>query len=146
GMVRQQAGGGAEVLVDVLDLDAVTRVRAFGSAGINRPWAQLARYGDRIELPAYGGAFRRPPWAGRGTTAGMHPVSAAAEAQYAAPAGRLGHGGLFSPDRSRRTAGGDQRGARRNRDRAGHVARRPDRAAGGRRAGRQGGGAAGPRP
>ncbi|GAA1078805.1 carbon-nitrogen hydrolase family protein [Nocardiopsis composta] len=63
GMVRQQAGGGAEVLVDVLDLDAVTRVRAFGSAGINRPWAQLARYGDRIELPAYGGAFRRPPWA-----------------------------------------------------------------------------------
>nr|BFE78425.1 carbon-nitrogen hydrolase family protein [Planobispora longispora] len=60
GIVRQQAGPG-EILVDVLDLDAVTRVRAYGSSGINRPWAQLERYGDRIELPMYGGAFRPRP-------------------------------------------------------------------------------------
>ncbi|ATL25466.1 carbon-nitrogen hydrolase family protein [Streptomyces formicae] len=62
GLVRQQAGGGEEVLVDVLDLDAVTRVRAYGSAGLNRPWAQLARYGEGVELPMYGGTFRRAPW------------------------------------------------------------------------------------
>ncbi|GIH81066.1 carbon-nitrogen hydrolase family protein [Planobispora longispora] len=61
GIVRQQAGPGEEILVDVLDLDAVTRVRAYGSSGINRPWAQLERYGDRIELPMYGGAFRPRP-------------------------------------------------------------------------------------
>ncbi|SEM03096.1 carbon-nitrogen hydrolase family protein [Streptacidiphilus jiangxiensis] len=63
GTVRQQAGAGEEVLVDVLDLDAVTRVRQYGSAGINRPWSQLARYGHTIELPMYGGSFRAPDWA-----------------------------------------------------------------------------------
>ncbi|MFE0171977.1 carbon-nitrogen hydrolase family protein [Streptomyces sp. NPDC059002] len=62
GIVRQQAGGGEEVLVDVLDLDTVTRVRAYGSAGLNRPWAQLARYGDRVTLPMYGGSFHQAPW------------------------------------------------------------------------------------
>ncbi|QEU96397.1 carbon-nitrogen hydrolase family protein [Streptomyces kanamyceticus] len=62
GIVRQQAGGGEEVLVDVLDLDTVTRVRAYGSAGLNRPWDQLARYGERVKLPMYGGTFRPAPW------------------------------------------------------------------------------------
>ncbi|MEV5969622.1 carbon-nitrogen hydrolase family protein [Streptomyces sp. NPDC051921] len=62
GVVRQQAGGGEEVLVDVLDLDTVSRVRTYGSAGINRPWAQLARHGADISLPMYGGAFRTPSW------------------------------------------------------------------------------------
>ncbi|MEV8097568.1 carbon-nitrogen hydrolase family protein [Kitasatospora sp. NPDC085879] len=57
GIVRQQAGGGEEILVDVLDLDTVTRVREHGSAGLNRPWAQLARYGHTLQLPAYGGTF-----------------------------------------------------------------------------------------
>ncbi|MFF1875241.1 hypothetical protein [Streptomyces sp. CB03911] len=46
--------------MDVLDLDTVTRVRRSGSSGLNRPWAQLARYGERIELPMYGGTFRTP--------------------------------------------------------------------------------------
>ncbi|WP_329485106.1 carbon-nitrogen hydrolase family protein [Kitasatospora sp. NBC_01246] len=63
GIVRQQAGPGEEILVDVLDLDAVTRVRRHGSAGLNRPWAQLARYGDTVRLPMYGGGgFRTPDW------------------------------------------------------------------------------------
>ncbi|MFE1883164.1 carbon-nitrogen hydrolase family protein [Streptomyces diastatochromogenes] len=62
GTVRQQAGTGEEILVDILDLDAVTRVRRYGSAGINRPWSQLARYGSTIELPMYGGTFRTPEW------------------------------------------------------------------------------------
>ncbi|MDI2128205.1 carbon-nitrogen hydrolase family protein [Yinghuangia seranimata] len=60
GIVRQQAGPGEEILVDVLDLDTVTRVREFGSAGINRPWAQLASYGADIKLPMYGGGGFTP--------------------------------------------------------------------------------------
>ncbi|CAM5517191.1 carbon-nitrogen hydrolase family protein [Streptomyces narbonensis] len=63
GIVRQQAGPGEEILVDVLDLDTVTRVRRYGSAGINRPWAQLARHGESVDLPMYGGGgFRIPDW------------------------------------------------------------------------------------
>ncbi|MGW7459494.1 carbon-nitrogen hydrolase family protein [Streptomyces sp. NPDC054797] len=63
GTIRQQAGPGEEILIDVLDLDTVTRVRRYGSAGINRPWSQLARYGASIELPMYGGnGFRTPEW------------------------------------------------------------------------------------
>jgi formamidase len=63
GIVRQQAGSGEEILVDVLDLDAVTRVRTHGTAGLNRPWDQLARYGRTVNLPMYaGGTFQTPPW------------------------------------------------------------------------------------
>ncbi|MGW6703818.1 carbon-nitrogen hydrolase family protein [Streptomyces sp. NPDC054956] len=63
GTIRQQAGPGEEILIDVLDLDTVTRVRRYGTAGINRPWTQLARYGESIELPMYGGnGFRTPQW------------------------------------------------------------------------------------
>jgi formamidase len=63
GMVRQQAGPGEEVLVDVLDLDAVTRVRTYGSQGLNRPWQQLAEHGPRLRFPMYAdGAMRPAPW------------------------------------------------------------------------------------
>ncbi|MGB8938752.1 MAG: carbon-nitrogen hydrolase family protein [Streptomyces sp.] len=63
GIVRQQAGPGEETLVDVLDLDTVTRVRRYGSAGINRPWSQLARYGTSVRLPMYGGeGIHTPDW------------------------------------------------------------------------------------
>ncbi|MCX5535879.1 carbon-nitrogen hydrolase family protein [Streptomyces sp. NBC_00006] len=63
GIVRQQAGPGEETLVDVLDLDTVTRVRRYGSAGINRPWSQLARYGTSVKLPMYGGeGIHTPDW------------------------------------------------------------------------------------
>lgn len=61
GIVRQQAGPGAEVLVDVLDLDVVTRVRRFGTMGLNRPWHQLATYGTTIQLPMYEGGTIQPP-------------------------------------------------------------------------------------
>jgi len=65
GIVRQQAGPGEEVLVDVLDLDTVTRARTFGTSGLNRPWAQLARYGEKVSLPMYGGSgFVTPPDSG----------------------------------------------------------------------------------
>ncbi|RZL84297.1 MAG: carbon-nitrogen hydrolase family protein [Rhodococcus sp. (in: high G+C Gram-positive bacteria)] len=62
GTIRQQAGSGEEVLVDTLDLDAVTRVRTYGTFGLNRPWDQLARYGAQIQLPMYGATFQTPPW------------------------------------------------------------------------------------
>jgi formamidase len=43
GLVRLHAGDGEEVLTDVLDLDAVTRVREFGTAGVSRIWEQAKR-------------------------------------------------------------------------------------------------------
>jgi formamidase len=61
GLVRLQAGGGEELLTDVLDLDAVTRVREFGTAGVSRLWDQAQR---SLEPP-----FRPPPPAPGPTTA-----------------------------------------------------------------------------
>ena len=61
GIIRQQARGGEEILVDVLDLDAVTRVREFGTLGLNRPWEQLDKHGPVMRLPMYGGMRPRPP-------------------------------------------------------------------------------------
>jgi formamidase len=43
GLVRLQAGEGEELLTDVLDLDAVTRVREHGTAGVSRLWEQATR-------------------------------------------------------------------------------------------------------
>ncbi len=87
GTVRQQAGGGEELLVDVLDLDAVARVREFGSNGINRPWKQLAEHGPNLRLPMYAdGVIQPPAWqihprtdpsAGRRNT--LHPMAQARE-------------------------------------------------------------------
>lgn len=54
GIVRCQAGEGEELLTDVLDLDAVTRVREFGLAGVSRLWEQLKRQAPDLELPIYG--------------------------------------------------------------------------------------------
>jgi len=69
GMVRQSAGPGEEVLVDVLDLDAVTRVRKYGSQGLNRPWRQLAEHGANLHLPMYaGGVIQPPPWLDEATS------------------------------------------------------------------------------
>lgn len=45
GLVRQQAGDGEELITDVLDLDAVERVRKFGTAGVSRMFDQIQRYG-----------------------------------------------------------------------------------------------------
>jgi formamidase len=61
GLVRQQAGGGEEILVDVLDLDAVRRVREHGTLGLNRTWAQLDRHGPNLSLPMWGGPYRPRP-------------------------------------------------------------------------------------
>jgi formamidase len=60
GLVRVAAGSGEELLTDVLDLDAVERVRRFGTAGVSRMWDQLLREGPGIELPMYGRSVRPP--------------------------------------------------------------------------------------
>ncbi len=58
GLVRVAGGAGEEVLTDVLDLEAVERVRRYGTAGVSRMWEQLLREGPDIELPMYGGTVR----------------------------------------------------------------------------------------
>jgi formamidase len=60
GLVRVSAASGEEVLTDVLDLDAVTRVRTHGSFGLNRLLEQLDELGPQLELPMYGGYVPRP--------------------------------------------------------------------------------------
>jgi formamidase len=64
GLVRQQAGGNDEIIVDVLDLDAVTRVHRYGTLGLNRMWAQMDEHGPRLSLPMYGGPYRPRPNSG----------------------------------------------------------------------------------
>ena len=61
----QMGGDGEEYLTEVLDLDAVTRVRAYGSVGLSRMWDQLRDEGGAIDLPMYGGSFVPQPDAGR---------------------------------------------------------------------------------
>jgi formamidase len=53
GVVRVATGGAEELLTDVLDLDAVDRVRRFGTAGVSRMWEQIARQATEIEFPMY---------------------------------------------------------------------------------------------
>jgi formamidase len=61
GLVRVQAGTTEELLTDVLDLDAVTRVREFGSAAVSRMWQQLDRGAAAdVELPMYAGGRIQP--------------------------------------------------------------------------------------
>jgi formamidase len=61
GIVRGQAGSGEELLTDVLDLDAVSRVREHGTAGVSRMWEQILRAGPQLDLPMYGGRVQPPP-------------------------------------------------------------------------------------
>ncbi len=61
GIVRVEAGAGEELVTDVIDLDAVTRVRRHGLAGVSRMWDQLIRTGPEIDLPVYGGSIQPPP-------------------------------------------------------------------------------------
>jgi len=53
GLVRLQAGEPEELLTDVLDLDAVTRVRERGTAGVSRIWDQATRMVPGLDLPMY---------------------------------------------------------------------------------------------
>jgi formamidase len=59
GLIRVQAGAGEELITDVLDLDAVTRVRTSGTFGLNRLLEQFERLAPGLELPMYGGYLPR---------------------------------------------------------------------------------------
>jgi formamidase len=61
GIARVEAGEGEELVTDVIDLDAVARVRRHGLAGVSRMWEQLMRAGPAIELPVYSGSIQPPP-------------------------------------------------------------------------------------
>ncbi len=63
GVVRQQTGSGEEILVDTIDLDTVTKVRSYGTFGLNKPWDQLVRCGANLRLPMYGASgINAPKW------------------------------------------------------------------------------------
>jgi predicted amidohydrolase len=63
GRVRVTADeAGATVLTDVLDLDEVTRVREFGTAGLNRMWDQFVPGDSALELPLYAGRIDPARW------------------------------------------------------------------------------------
>ena len=58
GHVISSAGEGETALSAILDLDAVTRARDFGTVGLSRMWAELAEETEGLKLPLYGGDFR----------------------------------------------------------------------------------------
>jgi predicted amidohydrolase len=62
GRVRVSAGDAATVLTDVLDLDDVTRVRRFGTAGLNRMWEQFGNDDRPLGLPLYSGQIDPLTW------------------------------------------------------------------------------------
>jgi hypothetical protein len=63
GLVRTSAPSEAEtVLTDVLDLDAVTRVRTYGTAGLNRMWSQFTEDDAPLDLPLYQGRLDPARW------------------------------------------------------------------------------------
>ncbi|MFI6283371.1 carbon-nitrogen hydrolase family protein [Streptomyces sp. NPDC051018] len=62
GRVRTEAGEGPAVLTDVLDLDDVTRVRTFGTAGVSRVWEQFHDTDAPLELPLYEGRIDPRRW------------------------------------------------------------------------------------
>jgi formamidase len=66
GVVRYEAGSGEEVIVDVIDLDAVARARKRGSYGMNRLWEQWDEQAPKLDLPMYGRLHPRPSADGAG--------------------------------------------------------------------------------
>jgi len=62
GLIRHQAGEGATVISDVLDLDAVRRVRRYGTTGLNRMWSQFRNDDEALELPLYNGRVHPATW------------------------------------------------------------------------------------
>jgi predicted amidohydrolase len=67
GRVRVEADDPSPaVLTDVLDLDEVTRVRQFGTAGLNRMWDQFTEADAPLELPLYRGRIDPTTWKPQG--------------------------------------------------------------------------------
>jgi predicted amidohydrolase len=64
GLVRHEAGETPTVVTDVLDLDAVSRVRRYGTAGLNRLWGQFDASDNPLPLPLYAGRIDPRTWSG----------------------------------------------------------------------------------
>jgi predicted amidohydrolase len=63
GRVRVEAPSeAATVLTDVLDLDDVTRVRTYGTAGVTRVWDVFTEDDAPLEMPLYGGRIDPRRW------------------------------------------------------------------------------------
>jgi predicted amidohydrolase len=62
GRVRVEAGRAAEVLTDVVDFAEVSRVREYGTAGLNRLWQQFRPDDPVLPLPAYAGRIDPRHW------------------------------------------------------------------------------------
>ena len=69
GTVRAETVDASDsTLTDVIDLDEVSNVRRYGTAGLNRVWDQF-RPGDApLELPLYGGRIDPATWNAAHTT------------------------------------------------------------------------------
>lgn len=64
GRTRTRAEGAEEcVLTDVIDLAEAQRVRAHGTAGLNRLWHQFGTNDDPVELPLYQSRIDPQRWA-----------------------------------------------------------------------------------
>ncbi|HEV3361227.1 MAG TPA: carbon-nitrogen hydrolase family protein [Pseudonocardiaceae bacterium] len=65
GRIRVEANRSPEVLTDVIDLDDVSRVRDYGTSGLNRIWAQFRPDDSPLDLPAYAGRIDPKTWSPR---------------------------------------------------------------------------------
>ena len=86
GRVRTQAGDAEAVLTDVVDLDEVSRVRRYGTAGLSRPWSQFAESDVPLELPLYSGRIDPASWRAGDTrmnVAGREETSLSSEPKIA---------------------------------------------------------------
>jgi predicted amidohydrolase len=63
GNTRTQITSGSEaILTDVLNLEEVSRVRQYGTAGITRPWSQFNKDDLPLDLPIYKGCMDPLTW------------------------------------------------------------------------------------
>ncbi|WP_405649746.1 carbon-nitrogen hydrolase family protein [Streptomyces sp. NBC_01386] len=63
GTVRAETvDAGDSTLTDVIDLDEVSNVRRYGTAGLNRIWDQFCPGDPTLDLPLYGGRIDPATW------------------------------------------------------------------------------------
>ena len=61
-ILSELPGATPGVLTAVVDLEAVSNARRFGSFAISRPWSQMLATDDPIPLPLYGGSLTAERW------------------------------------------------------------------------------------
>ncbi|MFT9398231.1 MAG: carbon-nitrogen hydrolase family protein [Bifidobacterium psychraerophilum] len=61
-ILHDSEGSDEELLIDTIDLDAVSRVRRIGTAGSNRLWEQFRPDDPEIPLPLYEGHIKPLRW------------------------------------------------------------------------------------